>query len=324
MNHLSPWVRHFHEWEAIRDDRHKHGDLAARKTSEVPLSPTPEPEANPQHQSPLFCLPPGLRADIWMYALAGNDVTIVRKIDKLGHIVLPRDCQLWEVARKNRTGVSWGPVGIESRIPTKYVLAEVNLLTVEKFYIEAYPMLYRQNSFTFESLEAFYRSLVHSPRASLHAISSIKIPWAGFGYWRKYEDELIDPPLEYEESWKDICDLLTSMEGLRRLYFSTYLHNDRPLVHNCFDMIYSVVLPLTRLPVAVEFGFRLRDELRKQPLGVVLLKTGHGKSRVDIDLMHDPHNSVDVGSVENTTKVFLSSPRFISFSRAPYSEHRPF
>jgi hypothetical protein len=79
----------------------------------------------------MFRLPPEVRQTVWFYVVGGHDVKVVRKVTKLGHVVLPRDQRRLDRAVKVSTNTSWVPVsGYEKRYKAHEVLAEENLLSL--------------------------------------------------------------------------------------------------------------------------------------------------------------------------------------------------
>lgn len=165
MGRLAPWAKYRKEWEEIRDERKKGGSILERKTSSSSSSPSsgdsitnliPDPSSPPeveqrykwmpqllsaslglsrvrfyseQGRCPLFRLPVELRLAIWEYAVGGGEITVVRKVDKLAHVVLPRDQERLDAAYAAGRA-SWQPVGSERRVRADQVLADVNLLAM--------------------------------------------------------------------------------------------------------------------------------------------------------------------------------------------------
>lgn len=160
MGRLASWVKYRTEWEDIRAERRKNGSILDKKTTsdESSLIPDPSSPLSPaveqrfkwmpsqlsaglglsrvrfyseQSTCPLFKLPVELRLAIWEYVVGGNDVTVVRKVDKIGHVVLPRDAERLKAAQTNVNDWSnWGPVGRERRYTAGEVLAAVDLLAM--------------------------------------------------------------------------------------------------------------------------------------------------------------------------------------------------
>lgn len=134
MGRLVPWAKYQAEWRAIRDERKrpraaKSGWFSGHISSWMSLSRKPRPYCD-QTQSLMFRLPPEVRHTVWTYVVGGHDVKIVRKVTKLGHVILPRDQERLDNAVKVSTDPSWVKVigGYEKRYKAHEVLAEENLL----------------------------------------------------------------------------------------------------------------------------------------------------------------------------------------------------
>ncbi|KAI0118113.1 hypothetical protein F4776DRAFT_266738 [Hypoxylon sp. NC0597] len=103
------------------------------------LSQTNVKSYSNQSRCPLFRLPIELRFAIWEDFVGGNHLTVIRKINKLAHVVLPRDRK--RLGRAERIGVApkpgWGPIliGDEKRIKADEVIAQINLLALPQTYI---------------------------------------------------------------------------------------------------------------------------------------------------------------------------------------------
>lgn len=167
MGRLAPWVEYQQEWEQIRTERHKRGGIAERKTHDtsVCLIPVSSPESeqrnkwlsnwmpeilsnslglsraksySDQSQCLLFRLPIELRFAIWDYVLGGNQIRIVRKVNKIAHGVFPRDKERHR--RAELVEIGWGGIGHEERFKAHEVLSEINLLTslqtCKRLYVE--------------------------------------------------------------------------------------------------------------------------------------------------------------------------------------------
>lgn len=146
---------------------------------------------------------------------------------------------------------------------------------------EVVGVLYAVNSFEFTTMEAFCRFLLLSPTSGLRRVSRIRLDWGGFRYWPRYKDPVLGRPLEYEESWTDICDVLVAMSNLRELTISgwdvTVSNPGRGFdpLHLGYDPIYEIVSPLRGLSERVCFrllvdtledfqGDNLQDRLRRR------------------------------------------------------------
>ncbi|KAI1411513.1 hypothetical protein F5Y13DRAFT_200815 [Hypoxylon sp. FL1857] len=278
---VAPWVNHRIEWLEIRDERLERSITEWRTPDEKGSTPNSSSEVEHrssttdpgqscvgsysyQTQCPLFRLPIELRFAIWTDVVGGNHVTVIRKANKLAHVVLSRDRD--RLRRIGRIRVlpkpAWGsvPIGDEERVKADEITAEVNLLALPRtckwIYREVLPILYRRNSFEFSKMEALYRFLMLSPNAGLQAVQSLKVTWLGFAHWGWYDAWTFQPPLEHDESWKEICDAIVSMKGLRNLTFSTWLEFDICLPGlTKYDMVYRIVSPLKGLPERVSFTF---------------------------------------------------------------------
>lgn len=153
MGRIAPWVKYYTEWNDIRDERKKGGLgkrerrdetefmagsaagvesrqhwIVERVSARLGLS-TPKFYSD-QRQCLLLRLPLELRHTIWGHVIGGHIVRIVRKENKLAHLVLPLDearLEAWE--RTKERSRYYGP-GNEKRISAKEVLADVNLLTL--------------------------------------------------------------------------------------------------------------------------------------------------------------------------------------------------
>ncbi|KAI1764379.1 hypothetical protein GGR53DRAFT_321970 [Hypoxylon sp. FL1150] len=287
MPRLAPWVKYRTEWKDIRAERSK-GSILDRKTADEsrlipdPSSP-PEVEQrfgwvpqqlaaglglsrvrfySDQSLSPLFKLPIELRLAIWEYVVGGNEVTIVRTVAKIAHVVLPRDGERLELAEWDNWSF-WGPVGREKRYKGGYALSAVDLLAMlrscKRLYIEALPVLYGRNTFEFQTMESFYRFLLQSPTTGLQSIRSIKIAWNGFSYWQNFEKP-VDPgtgeELDHDKSWREICSVISTMKSLRELRLHTW--NEFVLRWqdtSRADMAKKILAPLEGLPEGVDLTF---------------------------------------------------------------------
>lgn len=156
MGRLAPWVKYQYEWRDILDQR-KPTPLTNRlnddSTTECTLdgrekkelqtfwlpeklsawlpwsSSRPKPYSD-QTQSLLTQLPREVRHMIWVDVLrGGHKIRIVRKMNKLGHFVLPRDQTRLDTTQRGPKGDHWFPLlGTEKRYKDDEVLAAANLL----------------------------------------------------------------------------------------------------------------------------------------------------------------------------------------------------
>jgi hypothetical protein len=140
----SPWIMHEIEWLETRESRQR---MHARKRRKAFIDSLPgatrvntilgrlstrirQPRivTHPdQPQSPLFRLPIEIRYIIWEYVLAKNEVRVVRKFDKLGHAVFPRDMARLAQAEKITIKSTHKIPRTRHRIKSNEVLAQVNL-----------------------------------------------------------------------------------------------------------------------------------------------------------------------------------------------------
>ncbi|KAI1779071.1 hypothetical protein F4818DRAFT_238516 [Hypoxylon cercidicola] len=288
MGRLAPWVKYRLEWEQIRDQKKERGILEGKPDTEGSLIPGPSPEVeqrykwmpqllsaslglsdvksySDQSECPLFKLPVELRFAVWEDVVGGNDVTIVRKVNKLAHAVLPRDEARLDAAETVTPGSVFGPSGSQKRIKADQVTAEANLLAMlqscKRLYLEALPVLYGRNSFEFRTMESFYRFLLHAPMAGLQSIRSININWTGFAYWQHYEYDAAgkELELELEESWREICSAILAMKSLKDLHFHSWLEfKMRSERTSREDMIQRILAPLKELPEDVKLTYTFR------------------------------------------------------------------
>ncbi|OTB12563.1 hypothetical protein K445DRAFT_321007 [Daldinia sp. EC12] len=311
MGRLHPSARYHHEWRDIRNQRRR-GTIAEQKASDgggwIPNSTSeawrrfrwaPSRLAgylglanavpySDQGQCLLLRLPPEIRLTIWEYALGDDDACILRKVNKLAHVVLPRDQARLDEADVNRRRnyqPLWRDAAAERRFLTEDVTAEFNMLTplqsCKRMYSEMLAILYRRH-FKFERMEGFYRFLLLSPTAGLSAVRSIELDWSGFYYWARFEEKTaIGSPLNHNESWGEMCDAIVAMAGLRRLTLRV-LAFEHPLQEDeWYRMMRKIVAPLELLPNRVVFTVLIRDEELGRVLRDRLHEEGYGKVRVN-------------------------------------------
>ncbi|KAI1804618.1 hypothetical protein F4811DRAFT_552661 [Daldinia bambusicola] len=320
MGRLHPSARYSYEWRDIRSQRRR-GTIPEQKASEggagsswIPSSPTeawrrvrwaPSRLAgylglagaavpySDQEQCLLLRLPPEIRLAIWEYALGGggggDDACILRKTNKLAHVVLPRDQARLDEADANRRRnyqPLWRAVGAERRFLADDVTAEFNLLTpllsCKRIYSEALAILYKRH-FKFERMEGFYRFLLLSPPAGLSAVRSVELDWSGFYYWARFEEKAAaGSPLDHNESWGEICDAVVgTMTGLRRLTIRV-LAFEHPLQEDeWYRMMRKIVAPLEGLPSRVVFTVIIRDEALGRSFEDRLREEGYTRVRVN-------------------------------------------
>ncbi|KAI8682491.1 hypothetical protein NCS56_00372100 [Fusarium sp. Ph1] len=290
MGRLAPFVKNRLEWMDIQEQRHNGHSLRDRATNgnglDISTSLTPQllpkydwvPSGlskmlglsvtkfySDQQQSLLLSrLPKEIRISIWGYVVGGHDVTIVRKINKLSHAILPMDMERVNEAELVSTRKSWiGPMGYEKRYKATETMSELDMLpllrTCKQIYLETLHILYSQNSFKFHTMEAFYRFLLLSPHDGLQSIRYLTIQWSGFAYWAVYQDENTGEPLhEHDESWQEICDAIAVMDNLKSLSIvvpsgiNNSYRRGRAKKH---DVITRISLPLAALPEHVNFTF---------------------------------------------------------------------
>ncbi|KAI0098390.1 hypothetical protein F4814DRAFT_120299 [Daldinia grandis] len=311
MGRLHPSTKYCYEWRDIRGQRRR-GTIAEQKSPDgggwIPNSTSeawrrfrwaPSRLAgylglantvsySDQSQCLLLQMPPEIRLAIWEYALGDDDACILRKVNKLAHVVLPRDQGRLDEADQNRRRAYqplWREAGAERRFLADDVTTEFNILTslqsCKRMYWETLALLYRRH-FKFERMEAFYRFLVLSPTAGLEAVRSIELDWSGFYYWARFEEkETLGSPLNHNESWKEICDTVVAMTGLRRLTIRVLAFEHPLLEDEWYCMINKIVAPLGLLSNRVDFTVLIRDEELGRGFQDRLREEGFGKVRVN-------------------------------------------
>ena len=149
MGLLVPWVRCQREWCEIQKYRqdgcgladkpdHDNISISPRVSSRVSWIPkelslklglTITKLYSDQKDSPLAKLPKEIRLLIWANAIGEQHVTIVRKLNKLAHAILPRDGPRMIKAEAVSVPKQWiGPSGYEMRFKPHAVISTTSLL----------------------------------------------------------------------------------------------------------------------------------------------------------------------------------------------------
>ncbi|KAI1656118.1 hypothetical protein F4813DRAFT_365422 [Daldinia decipiens] len=311
MGRLHPSAKYHYEWRDIRCQRRR-GTIAEQKSPDgggwVPnstseawqrfrwapsrvagcLGLTNTVSYSDQSQCLLLRMPPEIRLAIWEYALGDDDACILRKVNKLAHVVLPRDQGRLDELNHNRRRAYrplWRDIGAERRFLADDVTAEFNMLTplqsCKWMYCETLSLLYKRH-FKFERMEAFYRFLVLSPTVGLEAVRSIELDWSGFYYWARFEEsKTLGSSLNHNESWGEICDAVVAMTGLRRLTIRVLAFEHPLLQDEWYCMINKIVAPLGLLSDRVDFTVLIRDEELGRNFQDRLHEEGFTKVRVN-------------------------------------------
>jgi hypothetical protein len=149
MGLLVPWARCQREWYEIQKYRqdgrgladkphHDNISVSPRVSSRVSWIPRELSSKlglmttklySDQRDSPLAKLPKEIRLQIWAHAIGEQHVTIVRKVNKLVHAILPRDGSRMLKADSVSVPKQWiGPTGYELRFKPHTVISTRSLL----------------------------------------------------------------------------------------------------------------------------------------------------------------------------------------------------